>query len=249
MQFFQRTVALFRALPSFSWLTSAGIVPSTSATYTLAQLQAVANANFGHDVVWQCSSGALNEGESLLERKVWRCRLKRSNESLTLTILLVWFGFTTSGTITSGTFTPAGPVSTSSCPATGIKWLPKSSASTTTASSPTTTAPAPTSTGSGTAPTGKVFMNVVSNGATNGCLISTGKWLVGATCAGTWQSHRREDADGRSGYTVTNSGSSFTLATSKGPCQISSSTFVCGSGLSPTSFTVVRGPPAPDDGD
>lgn len=49
MEYFQRVVSLFKSLPTYDWLSAAGIVPSTSTTYTLAQLQAVANARFGHD--------------------------------------------------------------------------------------------------------------------------------------------------------------------------------------------------------
>ncbi len=35
--FFQRTVALFQSLPTFNWLSSQGITPSTTRTFTLSQ--------------------------------------------------------------------------------------------------------------------------------------------------------------------------------------------------------------------
>lgn len=88
--YFDKSVALFKSLPTYSWLTAAGIVPSTTATYTLAQLQAVASARTGKQAVWNCRSGALSE---------------------------VWYGYTTTGPIEGGTFTPASPVgSLSTCP-------------------------------------------------------------------------------------------------------------------------------------
>lgn len=62
----------------------------------------------------------------------------------------------------------------------GIRFLPKGTSSTPTATG-STAPPGSTSTG---APAGKVFMNVIFNGAETGCLISTGKWMVGSTCAG-----------------------------------------------------------------
>ena len=36
--FFEQVVALFQTLPTYSWLQSQGITPSTTKTYTLAQL-------------------------------------------------------------------------------------------------------------------------------------------------------------------------------------------------------------------
>ncbi|KAL8280767.1 hypothetical protein RQP46_006771 [Phenoliferia psychrophenolica] len=197
VEFFQRAVSLFKSLPTYDWLSAAGIVPSTSATYTLAQLQQVANARFGQDAIWNCRSGELNE---------------------------VWYGYTTQGTVTSGTFNPAGPDGTkSTCPSTGIKYLPKSGSTTTTTSSPpTSTAPA----GTGAKPSGTVFMNVISNGNLNSCLISTGKWIgSGNTCAG---------------YSITSVGTStFTMRTSKGPCNVSNTgVFSCVAGASATTFSV-----------
>lgn len=284
VEYFERAVSLFKQLPTYEWLTSAGIVPSSTATYTLAQLQAVANANFGYDAIWNCVSGALNE---------------------------VWWGYTTQGTIESGTFVAAGPDgSKSTCPDTGIKWISK------------TAAPVAAPTGM---PTGKVFINVViqdtatptptakakrapfflsvtkrinkrgtptspdlsiaerqfnprkapskraacsgplpsgvcqqtcpanevaqtdgtclcsspyilsgiacvlesdnTGGTVEGCLISTGKWYTTGTCAG---------------YTITSvDATTFTMTTSKGPCQISTTrSFTCASGLIPTVFAV-----------
>jgi hypothetical protein len=48
VEYLQTTVELFRLLPTFDWLASAGIVPSSSRTYTLEQFQAVSRANTGY---------------------------------------------------------------------------------------------------------------------------------------------------------------------------------------------------------
>lgn len=60
LDFFQTVVNLFQSLPTFDWLAAAGIRPSTTQTYTLDQLQAVARDNFGYDVVWKCDGDVLN---------------------------------------------------------------------------------------------------------------------------------------------------------------------------------------------
>jgi len=47
---------------TYQILANAGIVPSTSKTYTSAQIQAAFTASsFGFPAAIQCSSGALNE--------------------------------------------------------------------------------------------------------------------------------------------------------------------------------------------
>ncbi|KAM0790833.1 hypothetical protein ACM66B_004678 [Microbotryomycetes sp. NB124-2] len=187
VDYFERAVALFKQLPTYDWLSAAGITPSTSKTYSLSQLQTAANNNFGHDVTWKCQNGALNE---------------------------VWYSYVTKGNIVNGQFLASDPLASSNCPSTGIKYLPKGSASSTT----TTSAAGSTST-SGTSSN----VNVInSSGTKQGCLISTGKWMVGSTCAG---------------YTSRASGSGFTLSTSKGPCAVISNTFTCASGQTATVFT------------
>jgi hypothetical protein len=45
--FFERTVALFRNLPTYSWLASQGITPSHTETYTLSQLNDALRAASG----------------------------------------------------------------------------------------------------------------------------------------------------------------------------------------------------------
>ncbi|KIN04861.1 hypothetical protein OIDMADRAFT_192336 [Oidiodendron maius Zn] len=199
--FFQKAVDLFKTLDSYQILSNGGIVPSTTKTYTSAQIQAAfTQSSFGFPATIQCSSGALDE---------------------------IWYSFNVRGSVQSGTFVPVAPSgSTSNCPSTGIKYLPKSGspAPTTTGSQPTTTA---TKTGS-TSSTGTTtsYLNAYTGGSQTGCLISAGTWYTSGTCAT---------------YTATPSGSGFTLKSSKGSCGISNFAFTCGSGVSGTVFSASNG--------
>jgi ribonuclease T2 len=155
--FFNRTVSLFQSLPSYTFLSDAGIVPSTSKTYTSAEIQAALSKNHdGMEVYLGCSSGALNE---------------------------IWYFFNVRGTLQDGTFEPSAPLARSKCPATGVKYLPKraSSPSPTGTATTTTGGAAPTSTSGPFS--GRGFLNVRVSGASKGCLISSGKWYVSGTCA------------------------------------------------------------------
>lgn len=155
--FFNRTVSLFQSLPSYNFLSDAGIVPSTSKTYTSAEIQAALSKNHdGMEVYLGCKSGALNE---------------------------IWYFFNVRGTLQDGTFEPSAPLANSKCPATGVKYLPKraSSPSPTGTATHTTSGAAPTSTSGPFS--GKGFLNVRVSGASKGCLISSGKWYVSGTCA------------------------------------------------------------------
>jgi ribonuclease T2 len=164
VDFFDRTVSLFKGLPSYTWLANAGIVPSTTATYSLSAIQSALQSNFGFPVTINCASGALDE---------------------------IWYHYQVQGSVQSGTFSPANPVgSGSTCPSSGIKYLPKSGGSTTTPPSsgtittPTGTTATPTSAPTGgTALSGKGFLNVVSGGTQTGCIISSGTWYTSGTCA------------------------------------------------------------------
>ncbi|KZF24714.1 ribonuclease T2 [Xylona heveae TC161] len=194
VDFLQDTVNLFKTLPTYQWLADAGITPSTSKTYTSAQIQsALESQRDGHPVTLGCSSGALDE---------------------------VWYHFNVKGSVQTGQFVPSDPDgSKSTCPSTGIKYLPKSGSG---GGSTTTT------TSAGTSPTGspfsgKGYVNVVNGGSQNGCLISAGVWYTSGTCAT---------------YTASSSGSGFTLSSSKGNCGVVSGSFTCGSSVSsPTVFT------------
>jgi len=100
VDFFTRTVALFKTLDSYTALANAGITPSTSKTYTQAEIQAALTAVTGSSVVLGCSSGKLNQA---------------------------WYSYNVKGSLQTGTFVPTDPAGTgkSSCPSKGIKYLPK----------------------------------------------------------------------------------------------------------------------------
>lgn len=200
--FFDKAVELFKTLPSYEWLSAAGITPSTSKTYTTAQIQAALKAKHGQEVTLGCSSGALNE---------------------------IWYHYSVRGSVQTGEFVAAEPDGTkSTCPSSGIKYLPKSSSGspTTTATgtaTQTTATTAPTSTGSFS---GKGNLVVDVNGSQNGCIISAGTWYTTGTCAT---------------FTAADSGDGFTLSSSKGKCGISDGELTCGSSVTATVFTAQDG--------
>ncbi|KAL7931992.1 ribonuclease T2 [Trichoderma chlorosporum] len=204
--FFTRTVSLFQSLPSYNWLAAAGIVPSNTATYTLAAIQAALTAQFGHNVIINCDNGELNE---------------------------LWYQFNVQGSVQTGTFVPVDPVgSASTCPKTGIKYLPKSgsSAPTTTSKTASKTSSRTTSSGAGsTSPagvlSGKGYLYVDTSSATSdGFLISSGAWYLAGGTPATYTATPNSD------------GSTFSLSSSKGKCAIlSDSSLSCGSSVSSAS--------------
>ncbi|KAI1426523.1 ribonuclease t2 [Xylaria sp. FL1777] len=199
--YFTRAVGLFKTLPSYDWLAAAGIVPSTTQTYTLAAIQAALTARHGHNVVISCSGSALNE---------------------------LWYHFQVQGSIQSGTFRAVDPVgSGSTCPATGIKYLPKyvtlPTSSTTTTTTTKTTSSTTTSPPTGTpgALTGKAYVEV----RPDGFLISTGNWYRAGGTPATYTA------------TANGDGTTFTLKTSKGPCQVlEDASLSCAADLAASSF-------------
>lgn len=207
VDYFQKAVDLFKTLPSYTWLAAAGIVPSTSATYTTAQIQAALKKNRpGVDVTLGCKSSELNE---------------------------IWYHYDVRGSLQTGTFVPAAPDGTkSTCPATGIKYLPKSgggSSPPTTTTTKTGTPSQPTSTAApGTPFSGKGVLNVLVDGKQTGCIISKGTWYTSGTCAT---------------FTATSlSSTSFTLSSSKGKCGVVAGALSCDASVTTaTGFTSVDG--------
>ncbi|KAF2798235.1 ribonuclease M [Melanomma pulvis-pyrius CBS 109.77] len=199
VDYFQKAVDLFKALPSYTWLAAAGITPSTTKTYTTAAIQAAITAKRpGVSVTLGCSSSALNE---------------------------IWYHYDVRGSVQTGEFVAANPDGTkSTCPSTGIKYLPKTGGATGT--SPSTSAPTGT-TAPGTPFTGKGYLNVNVGSTQTGCVISAGTWYTSGTCAT---------------FTAATSGSGFTLTSSKGKCGVVSGALVCGSSVTTaTAFTAVSG--------
>lgn len=197
-EYFTQAVAIFKTLPSYEWLSDAGIVPSDDATYDLADIQKALSAKHGADVVINCDGNSLNE---------------------------LWYQFNVQGPVQSGKFQAADPVgSGSTCPDTGIKYVPKNgggggSPTPTSTSSSTTAGPTPTSTA---AFSGKGYLNVVADGAQSGSLISGGTWYSSGTPAT---------------YTATESGEGFTLKTSKGSCGVVDDALTCASSAKASVFT------------
>ncbi|KAI1304481.1 ribonuclease t2 [Xylaria venustula] len=197
--YFTRAVTLFQTLPSYDWLAAAGIVPSTTQTYTLAAIQAALTAHHGHNVVIGCSGSTLNE---------------------------LWYHFQVKGSIQTGTFRAVDPVgSGSTCPATGIKYLPKYvdlPPTTTTKTSTPTTTPTSVPTGTPGALAGKGYAKVLPDGF----LISAGNWYRASGTPATFTATPNSD------------GQTFTLKTSKGPCQVSEAdaSLSCAAGLATSDF-------------
>lgn len=157
--YFQRTVDLFKSLPTYEWLKEAGVVPSTSTTYENSEIQEALSGKHGTSVYLGCGDdGSLSE---------------------------VWYFFNVKGSVQTGDFIAAEPVGVSdSCPDTGIKYLPKGSSgggSSTVSSTPTSTSPVPSPTGP--AFSGKGYLNVITGGSKKGCIISYGTWYTSGTCA------------------------------------------------------------------
>lgn len=148
----------------------------------------------------------------------------------------IWYHYNLRGNLITGDFEPAAPDgSKSTCPDTGIKYLPKNSGGgsspTTSATSTKTTTGGSQPTGSGTPFSGKGYLNVVTGGSQKGCIISGGTWYTTGTCAT---------------FTATSSGSAFTLKSSKGNCGIADGVLVCSSSQAATSFTSSGGSLAVD---
>lgn len=164
VDFFNTVVTLFKTLPSYTWLSNAGIVPSSTTTYTSADILAALQTPRGVTAVIQCEN--TNELDE------------------------IWYFYDVQGSVQTGTFIPTDPDgATSDCPATGVQYLPKSgtgtspTTSTTITTSTTTTPSTSPTTAPGTPFSGKGTLQVTSGGKANGCIISAGTWYIGGTCA------------------------------------------------------------------
>ncbi|PWN92744.1 putative ribonuclease T2 [Acaromyces ingoldii] len=102
VDFFTTATDLFKQYDLYGALSAAGIQPSTSKTYTLAQLQNAAKKAFGQTPAFRCKSGG-NVDEA-------------------------WFFHQTTGRATSASnFVLVAPLDgQTTCPSSGIKYNPKS---------------------------------------------------------------------------------------------------------------------------
>ncbi|PRT53763.1 Ribonuclease T2-like [Wickerhamiella sorbophila] len=97
--FFTSAVALWAQLPSYKFLTDAGITPSTTQTYTVQQFQDALSAHVDNSEVY--------------------LGCDRNNA-----ITEIWYFFHLKGSVADGTFIPTDSITSSSC-TDGFKWLPK----------------------------------------------------------------------------------------------------------------------------
>ncbi|KAL6872694.1 ribonuclease T2 [Trichoderma novae-zelandiae] len=207
VDYFRRATTLFQTLPSYDWLATAGIFPSTTLTYTLATIQYALTAHHGQNVIINCNRNSeLNE---------------------------LWYHYNVRGLVQSGKFIPVEPVGApSTCPKSGIKYLPKYSTPTSTSSFKTATR---TSSSTSTATRSSVPSGVLSgkgylfvdtpSTASGGFLISRGSWY-------------RDNGGTPAIYTATPDadGKTFTLNSSKGKCAVlSDSSLSCDTSISTAS--------------
>lgn len=187
VDFFNRVVELFKTLPTFTFLSSQGITPTNSKTFTLSQLTSALKAESGFTPALGCSGSTLNT--------------------------IAWY-FNLKGSLIDGQFVAIDSPLSSTCPSSGIKYVPKSGSSTSTSSS----------TGSG--PTGspgslppKSTLSGSKSGSKVGGLLTSGTLSVQTPAT----------------YTLSGTTSSFSMTTSKGKCAVSSGALTCGSGVSSSS--------------
>jgi len=101
VDFMGKAMEVFKSLNTYKALEVAGILPTTSRTYTSAEIQAALTAITGSEVVLGCFRGQLNQA---------------------------WYSFNVKGSLQSGEFVPtipAGKGGRGTCPEVGIRYLPK----------------------------------------------------------------------------------------------------------------------------
>ena len=102
VDFFQKTVDLFKTLDSYTFLAIAGILPSTTKTYSAIQVQHALGAfRGGVNASIQCGG----KGENELQQ--------------------IYYHFHVAGSAQDGIYIPTQPDGASSCPQEGIMYLPK----------------------------------------------------------------------------------------------------------------------------
>lgn len=210
VDYFNTTVALFKTLPTYETLAAAGVLPSKSRTWTMEEIQAPLTKMHGTAITLGCKGKVLSE---------------------------VWYHFAVRGSVRTGEFVAVEPDGAkSSCPGTGIRYLPKGSSSSTsttmkaTGSQPVTPIPSPTSTAAPFTGKGMLQVYVKGESSPHGCLISQGNWYMSGTCAGFRVQDDVVDE------VVTNAEGQdephmFTLLSSKGPCGFIEDKFQCGEKL------------------
>ncbi|OJJ85588.1 T2 family ribonuclease [Aspergillus glaucus CBS 516.65] len=154
VDYFDKAVEIFGELPSYKFLADAGIVPSHTKTYTLAEIEDALAKGHGSDVTVRCHSHSLNE---------------------------IWYHFNVAGTLQTGDFVPSSPDGLkSNCPTKGVRYQPKRSQPEPTNTATKTARPTATP---GIPFQGQGNLKVSTQGSGRGCIISYGTWFSSGTCA------------------------------------------------------------------
>ncbi|KAJ6166630.1 hypothetical protein N7470_002077 [Penicillium chermesinum] len=174
VDYFDKTVEVFKEVPSYEFLAKAGILPSNHDTYDLADIEAALSDGHGAPVVVHCRRGALNE---------------------------IWYHYNIAGSLQNGEFVAAQPGLSfpesdtlrndkshrfvtdgqiSNCPSRGIRYPLKRPQNDPTKT--TTHGPGPT-TPPGAPFVGRGNLVVTTLNQQRGCIISTGAWYSSGTCA------------------------------------------------------------------
>ncbi|KZP25290.1 ribonuclease T2 [Athelia psychrophila] len=178
--FYQTVVKLFKTLPTYTWLANAGIVPSSSKTYTLTAINAALVAGSGgFTPQLGCTSGSLSSIS-------WYYHLK--------------------GSVIDGTFVSINSPEAGTCSGSAIKYALKtgSAASSTTGPTSTTKTTSTSTSPSSTAPAGSIPTKATITASTGtGGLLSAGTWstqtLATYTLSGTASSFTLTSSKGSCG--------------------------------------------------
>ncbi|TIA62956.1 ribonuclease-like protein T2 [Aureobasidium pullulans] len=156
VDYFAAAVSLYQQRPTYEWLMDAGIEPSTSKSYTRAEIQDALESRHGKPVTLGCKGGKFDE---------------------------VWYHFEVRGSVQTGEFVAADPDGgKSTCPYSGIRYPPKGrSVPAPTASHTRTRTHVPEPTGPPFSGTG--HLKVLTQGKNNGIVIGIGKWYQKGTPA------------------------------------------------------------------
>ncbi|KAI0778700.1 RNase Gf29 [Trametes elegans] len=207
--FFETVVKLFKTLPTYKFLSDAGITPSTSKTFTLSELTDALKSAAGVTPALNCDGSSLNAIE-------WYFNLK--------------------GSVIDGEFVAIDAPEKGSCKSSGIKYPPKSGSgggggSTTTTSVSTAVLPRDSRVYGGSSPTGgsgDLPSKGTIHASTTGGLLTGGTWSTQtlatyrfAGTAGTFTMATSKgdcgvDGDGRLACGSGASASEFSAVTSGG---------------------------------
>ncbi|EKM84050.1 hypothetical protein AGABI1DRAFT_32412 [Agaricus bisporus var. burnettii JB137-S8] len=172
--FFETVVRLFKTLPTYDWLSDAGITPSTSRTFSRSTLSSALENVAGVTPSLGCNGNTLNA--------------------------ISWY-FNLKGSIIDGEFIPINAIESGSCPSSGIRYPPKSGSGTPTSVTIRNEQPGPTG-NPGSLPT-KATIHAIHSGSELGGLLSLGTWstqtLATFTISGSADSFTMKSSKGDCG--------------------------------------------------